>query len=226
MSQARYKGDPTPQLAGAALILVDIQPDFMPGGALPVAEGDVILAGVNELLDAGCFAQVVATQDWHPSDHVSFASQHAGRAPFDVIPLYDHDQVLWPDHCVQGSPGAELHPDLRAEHIDMIIRKGTDPRVDSYSAFRNNWNAAGERPATGLAGHLRELAVDRVYICGLARDVCVKWTAEDAVDLGFDATVVWDLTRPVDTSTDAAVRDALTGTGVRLVHSADLRVTG
>jgi nicotinamidase/pyrazinamidase len=140
------------------------------------------------------------------------------------MPINDHDQVLWPDHCVQGTEGAALHPGLHAQHVDVIIRKGTDPRVDSYSGFRNNWNAAGERPPTGLAGHLRELGVAAVYVCGLARDVCVKWTAEDGADLGFDVTVIWDLTRPVDPTMDADVREALTASGVRLIESADLGV--
>lgn len=208
--------------APVALLLLDIQLDFMPGGALAVAEGDAIVSGVNALLDSGRFPHVVATQDWHPPGHVSFASEHAHRAPFDVIPLYGRDQVLWPDHCVQGSAGAALHPDLHADHVHIIVRKGADPRVDSYSGFRNNWNAAGQRPPTGLAGHLRELGVAVVYICGLARDVCVKWTAEDAADLGFDTRVIWDLTRPVDPGTDTAVRDALTAAGIGIVESDEL----
>ena len=206
----------------AALLLVDIQPDFMPGGALPVAGGDEIVAPVATLVESGTFRHVAATQDWHPPAHVSFASRHEGRAPFDVITLYGHDQVLWPDHCVQGTPGAELHTDLPLSRVNVIIRKGSDPRVDSYSGFRNNWNADGTRPPTGLAGYLRELGIDNLYVCGLARDVCVKWTAEDAADLGFHTTVIWDLTRPVDPGSDADVRNALAARNVQMVGRAGL----
>lgn len=214
--------NPPDELAHSALVLVDIQPDFMPGGALPVAGGDAIVPGVNDLLDRGGFAHIVATQDWHPPGHASFASRHPSRAPFDVITLHGHDQVLWPDHCVQGTVGAALHDGLHVNRVDLIIRKGTNPAVDSYSAFRNNWNEAGERPPTGLAGHLRELGVTDVYLCGLARDVCVKWTAEDAVDMGFGTAVIWDLTRPVDPATEDEVRAELQDRGVRVIHAAEL----
>lgn len=206
----------------SALLLVDVQPDFMPGGALAVADGDAILAPLAKLLDADLFSMVVATQDWHPPDHVSFASEHPGRRPFEVISLYGHDQVLWPDHCVMGTPGAALHPQLPQIPIDTIVRKGTNREVDSYSGFRENWDAAGRRPPTGLAGLLRERGVTDVYVTGLARDVCVRWTAEDAADLGLATTVIWDLTRPVDTGSDDAVRKALTRAGVRIVESSEL----
>jgi nicotinamidase/pyrazinamidase len=208
--------------AHSALLLLDVQPDFMPGGALPVAGGDEIVAPIGKLLESATFRQVAATQDWHPPGHISFASQHPGHAPFDVISLYGHDQVLWPDHCVQGTPGAELHTGLPSRRVSVVVRKGSDSTVDSYSGFRSNWNAAGKRPPTGLAGYLRELGVDAVYICGLARDVCVKWTAEDAADLGFDTTLIWDLTRPVDPGTDAEVRAALVAKGVRIVRLSDM----
>jgi nicotinamidase/pyrazinamidase len=197
-----------------ALIVVDLQPDFMPGGALPVAEGDLIVEPIARLVRSGAFGLVVATQDWHPRGHASFASAHPGRRPFDVILLHGHDQVLWPDHCVQGTPGAALHPGLPLERVEAIIRKGTDPEVDSYSALRNNWNGRGERPATGLAGYLQERGVHGVSVCGLARDYCVKWTAEDAADAGFRVGFLWDLTRPVDPASDDAVRAALRGKGV------------
>jgi len=204
------------------LLLVDIQHDFLPGGALAVADGDAILGPTAALIRSGRFDHVLATQDWHPPGHVSFASSHSGHAPFDTIELYGHTQVLWPDHCVAGSPGAALSSALPLTRIDGIVRKGTDPRVDSYSGFRNNWDAAGKRPLTGLGGYVRELAPARVFVCGLARDYCVKWTAEDAAELGFDTTVIWDLTRAVDRASDAAVRAALAGRGVRLVDAAAL----
>jgi len=204
------------------LLLVDIQHDFLPGGALAVAGGDEILGPTAALVQSRRFDHVLATQDWHPAGHVSFASSHPGHSPFDTIELYGHAQVLWPDHCVAGTPGAALSAALPAALIDGIVRKGTDPRVDSYSGFRNNWNADGARPPTGLGGYVRELAPARVFVCGLARDYCVKWTAEDAAGLGFDTTVIWDLTRPVDPASDAAVRAALTASGVRLVDAAAL----
>ncbi|MBN1236992.1 MAG: bifunctional nicotinamidase/pyrazinamidase [Gammaproteobacteria bacterium] len=200
----------------SALLVVDIQPDFLPGGALAVADGDVILAPLRQLLEARRFAHVIATQDWHPAGHVSFASSHPGRTPFDRIELYGREQVLWPDHCVQGTPGAALHPQMPWSSVDAVIRKGTDPRVDSYSTFRNNWDERGERPPTGLAGYLRERGVSEVFICGLARDYCVCWSAEDAIAAGFDTTVIWDLTRSVDPSGDRDLRRALEARGVRI----------
>ncbi|HET8553114.1 MAG TPA: nicotinamidase [Gammaproteobacteria bacterium] len=209
--------DPIADPATAALLLVDIQPDFMPGGGLAVADGDAIVAPVRELMTSDRFGCCVATQDWHPPGHISFASSHAGRRPFESIPLYGHPQTLWPDHCVQNTAGAELHPDLPIERIDAIVRKGADPAVDSYSGFRNNWNAAGERPPTGLAGYLRERGIETLYLCGLARDVCVAWTAEDGVAAGFEVYFLWELTRPVDPASDAAVRQRLTECGVRIV---------
>jgi nicotinamidase/pyrazinamidase len=199
-----------------ALLLVDLQYDFMPGGALAVAGGDEILGPIRSALEEDLFGVVVATQDWHPPKHASFASRHSGRKPFDTIPLHGHEQVLWPDHCVAGTPGAELRRDLGWERVSAIIRKGTNPEVDSYSGFRNNWDERGRRPPTGLAGYLRENGITDVYICGLARDFCVKWTAEDAADLGFAATVLWDLTRAVDPAHDAAVSAALRGKGVAI----------
>ncbi len=202
--------------SGAALLLVDMQHDFMPGGALEVAEGDLIVEPVRRLLETRAYGCVVATQDWHPPGHISFASRHTGREPFETIELYGHEQVLWPDHCVQGSAGAAFHEGLPLESADAIIRKGADPKVDSYSGFRNNWDAHGNRPTTGLAGYLRERGITGVHICGLARDVCVRWTAEDAAELGFETTMIWDLTRAVDPGTDRDVEAALARSGVRI----------
>jgi nicotinamidase/pyrazinamidase len=202
--------------APTALILVDVQPDFMPGGTLACHEGDAIVEGIDQLLRRRRFRHVVATQDWHPRGHVSFASSHPGRAPFEQIGLYGQPQTLWPDHCVQGTPGAELHPAIDWSAVDAVIRKGSDPAVDSYSGFRENHGPDGSRPSTGLAGWLRERDVDEVMVCGLARDVCVLWTAQDAVTLGFRASLLWDLTRPVTPASDAATREAMQASGIVL----------
>jgi nicotinamidase/pyrazinamidase len=199
-----------------ALIVVDMQPDFMPGGALAVPEGDQLVAPIRDLLMSGRFDVVVATQDWHPQGHISFASRHKGKKPLDVIELYGHEQVLWPDHCIQGTPGAELHDGVPLEWVDAIIRKGNDPAVDSYSGLRNNWNQIGQRPATGLGGYLKDRGITNVLVCGLARDYCVKWTAEDAADAGFKVRFLWDLTRPVDARSDAQVLEELQEKGVEV----------
>jgi nicotinamidase/pyrazinamidase len=193
----------------AALIVVDVQPDFMPGGTLACHEGDAVVPGIDALLRAGLFEHVVATQDWHPAGHVSFASSHTGSKPFDQIALYGQPQTLWPDHCVQGTDGAALHGGVDWSALDAVIRKGSRAGVDSYSGFRENHGPNGERPSTGLAGWLSERGVVEVYVCGLARDVCVLWTAQDAVESGFRTHVLWDLTRPVTPATDKATRDAL-----------------
>ena len=202
----------------SALILVDLQPDFLPGGALPVAGGDQILEPVRRLMASGRFGLIVATQDWHPPGHASFASSHPGRKPFETIRLHGHAQTLWPDHCVQGTSGAQLHPSLPWTAAAAVIRKGMEPTCDSYSGFRNNWNEKGERPPTGLAGYLRERGVTSLTVCGLARDFCVKWTAEDGAGAGFDVQVIWELTRPVDPSSDQRVREELAAHGVRLAQ--------
>lgn len=205
-----------------ALLLVDIQPDFMPGGPLGVDEGDQIIEPVRELMAADLFGLYVATQDWHPADHMSFASSHAGHRPMDVIDYAGHDQILWPDHCVQGTPGAELAEGPDWKRVSAIIRKGMAADADSYSAFRNNWNLRSERPGTGMAGYLRERGIAEVYLCGLARDVCVKWTAEDAAEEGFGVKVVWDATRPVDPSMDDQVRNSLESRGVVIIDREQL----
>jgi nicotinamidase/pyrazinamidase len=206
----------------AALIVVDVQPDFMPGGALACHEGDAIVAGIDALLRRRIFRHVAATQDWHPRGHISFASSHAGRAPFEQIDLYGQPQTLWPDHCVQGTPGALLHPAIDWSALDAVIRKGSDPAVDSYSGFRENHGPGGRRPSTGLAGWLRERGVDEVFVCGLARDVCVLWTAQDALDLGFRTQFLWDLTRPVTPESDATTRATLLARGITVTGSTDI----
>jgi nicotinamidase/pyrazinamidase len=205
----------------AALILVDVQPDFMPGGTLACHEGDAIVPGIDRLLRRRLFKQTVATQDWHPRGHISFASMHAGMAPFQQIQLHGYPQTLWPDHCVQDTPGAALHPAIDWSPVDLILRKGNEPGVDSYSGFRENHGPNGSRPSTGLAGWLRERGVDEVYVAGLARDVCVLWTVQDAQALGFRAHVLWDLTRPVTPESDAATRETLKAAGIGIVESAE-----
>jgi nicotinamidase/pyrazinamidase len=211
----------SPPSERSALIVVDMQPDFMPGGSLAVAGGHELLKPIGWLLESDQFELCVATQDWHPPDHVSFASNHPGQEPLDTIELYGHPQILWPDHCVQGTPGAALHADLPTSPIAAIVRKATDPDVDSYSAFRNNWNRAGERPPTGLAGYLRERGVTDVYLCGLARDFCVQWSAEDGVDAGFEVHVFWDLTRPVEPESNQTVLANLKARGVEIIRTSE-----
>jgi len=174
-----------------ALVVVDVQNDFCPGGALPVPAGDQVVPVINAL--APRFPLVVASQDWHPPNHVSFASNHPGKQVLEVVEVGGQPQVLWPDHCVQGTKGAEFHPQLDTRPFRMIVRKGTDPQVDSYSAFCDN----RRDKTTGLAGFLRELGVQRVTVVGLATDYCVQATALDAVQLGFSARILLPACRAV-----------------------------
>jgi len=177
-----------------ALIIVDVQYDFLPNGSLAVPLGDEIIDKVNRIQQD--YDLVVATQDWHPAGHQSFASAHAGRAPFEIIDLNGLEQVLWPDHCVQESTGAELTDLLDTHRVEAIFRKGTDPEIDSYSGFFDN----GKRKNTGLAGYLRDRAVTAVSVCGLAADYCVYFTAMDALEQGFDTYIVEEAVRPIDAS--------------------------
>lgn len=174
------------------LIIVDMQYDFLPGGNLAVAGGDEIVPLINKL--ATRFTHVILTQDWHPADHISFASQHAGKAPFESVELDYGPQVLWPDHCVWESHGAEISRDLKVPHAQMIIRKGFNRAIDSYSGFQE----ADRETLTGLAGYLGERDLGRLYITGLATDFCVAWTAIDGAAGGFDVTVIEDATRAID----------------------------
>lgn len=178
--------------AADALIVVDVQNDFCPGGALAVAGGDEIVPLINRL--ATRFENVVLTQDWHPAGHASFASAHPGKAPFELTEMPYGPQVLWPDHCVQGTRGADFHPGLNIPHAQLIIRKGYHAGVDSYSAFRE----ADRTTPTGLAGYLRERGITRVHVVGLATDYCVGWTAIDARAAGLEATVLEDACRGID----------------------------
>lgn len=203
--------------AHVALLVVDLQADFMPGGALPCAGGDALLAPIAALLASRRYRTVVATQDWHPPDHASFASQHPGHAPFAQLHLHGQPQTLWPDHCVQGSAGAALHAAVDWRPVDLVLRKGTRADVDSYSAFRENHGPGGSRPPTGLAGWLRERGIAEVHVCGLARDYCVLWTAQDAASAGFAVRFHWDLTRPVSAGNDQATRQSLATAGIALL---------
>lgn len=174
------------------LIVVDIQYDFLPGGSLAVAGGDEIIEPVNAL--ARRFRNVVLTQDWHPAGHISFASSHPGLEPFQTVALPYGNQVLWPDHCVIGTRGAEFAATLDIPHAQTVIRKGYRETIDSYSGFREN----DHQTPTGLAGYLRERGFKRLFICGLATDYCVAWTAEDGVAAGFECHVIEDATRAID----------------------------
>jgi nicotinamidase/pyrazinamidase len=199
-----------------ALLVVDVQYDFLPGGSLAVAGGDEIIAPLNAL--ARRFENVVLTQDWHPSDHVSFASNHDGAAPFEVIALPYGPQVLWPDHCVWNTPGAELSRELDIPHAQLVIRKGYHETVDSYSGFQE----ADRRTKTGLEGYLRERGLRRLFIAGLATDFCVNWTAQDARAAGFETFVIADASRAIDAdgSLDRAWTE-MTQAGVRRIGTAD-----
>ncbi len=219
---AEKEGFPRAEQAPRALIVVDLQPDFMPGGALPVSGGDQVVEPIARLVRKGTFPLVAATQDWHPPGHLSFASNHPGKKPFETITLHGAPQVLWPDHCLQGSPGAALHPGLPPQPLALILRKGMDPQVDSYSAFRSAPGPGGKRIPTGLAGFLRERGIQEVYLCGLARDYCVAWTALDAAAGGFATFFLWDLTRPVDPGSDERVRRELEKGGVKILDSPSL----
>jgi nicotinamidase/pyrazinamidase len=198
------------QPSNHALIVVDVQNDFCPGGALAVAGGDDIIPGINALMDD--FAAVILTQDWHPAGHRSFASAHPGHKPFDMIEMPYGPQVLWPDHCVQGTTGAAFHADLRQD-ADLIIRKGFRSAIDSYSAFFEN----DRTTPTGLDGYLRSRGLDRLTLVGLATDYCVAYSALDAARLGFAVTVRTDLCRAIDMAGSlAAMTTRMRDAGVAL----------
>jgi nicotinamidase/pyrazinamidase len=201
----------------AALIVVDVQNDFCPGGALAVPDGAAVVPVINAL--ARRMSHLVLTQDWHPPKHRSFASSHPGRQPFATIPLAYGAQMLWPDHCVQGTPGADFHPDLAAERAELVIRKGFRPDIDSYSAFTEN----DRTTPTGLAGYLRERGLAKLYLCGLATDFCVLYSALDAVRAGFAVAVVADACRAIDRDDSLAkARQALADAGVAWLPAASV----
>ncbi|MCP1909052.1 nicotinamidase/pyrazinamidase [Bradyrhizobium sp. USDA 4501] len=195
------------------LLVIDVQNDFCPGGALAVADGDAVVPVVNRL--AGRFDHVVLTQDWHPAGHSSFATSHPGAAPFSEIAMPYGPQTLWPDHCIQGSAGAAFHPDLATERAELVIRKGFRAAIDSYSAFFEN----DRKTPTGLAGYLRERGLKRIVMAGLATDYCVQYSALDACRLGFETIVVLAGCRAIDLGSSLAVATAaMRAAGVELVE--------
>jgi nicotinamidase/pyrazinamidase len=199
------------------LVVVDVQNCFIPGGSLAVKEGDQIVPLINRI--AKQFQHVVITQDWHTADHISFASQHAGKKPFETVKLAYGTQVLWPDHCVQGTEGAALHKDLSIPHAELIIRKGYRKGVDSYSAFLE----ADKKTQTGLGGYLKQRGLKRVYFTGLATDFCVGWSALDARKQGFEALVIEDACRGIDVQGSLAKAWAdMKAAGVKRIQSTDL----
>ncbi|UCG00188.1 MAG: bifunctional nicotinamidase/pyrazinamidase [Spirochaetaceae bacterium] len=200
------------------LLVVDVQLDFCPGGSLAVPGGDDVVPVINRL--SRDFRRIVATQDWHPPNHVSFASNHAGKKPFDTIPMRDGQQILWPDHCVPGTSGAEFHPDLDTLPFDLIVRKGTDPGLDSYSAFFEN----DRKTPTGLHFYLEGFKVKNVYIAGLALDFCVYYSAMDALKLGFQTTIVEDACRGIDSPAGSlnARLEELRKAGIRILNAANV----
>jgi nicotinamidase/pyrazinamidase len=199
------------------LIVVDVQNDFCPGGALAVADGDAVIGVIDRV--APKFEHIILTQDWHPAGHSSFASAHAGKQPLEQIELSYGTQTLWPDHCVQGTRGAEFHPTLNLHKAELILRKGFRPRIDSYSAFFENDHVT----PTGLAGYLRERDLSRVFLAGLAYDFCVGYSALDARRLGVQAVVIRDACRAIDLNGSAAKMEAeFTLAGVTLTNSAEV----
>ncbi len=201
----------------SVLIVVDVQNCFLPGGSLAVGKGEEVIPVINKL--GAAFANVVMTQDWHTPGHVSFASSHAGKKPFETIKLPYGVQVLWPDHCVQGTDGAAIHKDINIPHAQLVIRKGFRKTVDSYSAFRE----ADRRTITGLAPYLKSRGLTRVFVTGLATDFCVAWTAMDARKEGFEVFVIEDACRGIDTQGSLAKAwDAMKKAGVKRIQSADL----
>jgi len=194
-----------------ALIIIDVQNDFCPSGSLAVTEGDVIVPRINDLM--ADFDACILTQDWHPAGHSSFASSHEGKEPYEMVEMPYGPQILWPEHCISGSKGAEFHADLQTGRADMIIRKGYNPAIDSYSAFFEN----DHKTATGLEGYLRTRGIDTLTMVGLATDFCVQYSAIDAARLGFAVTVLEKACRAIDLDGSlAAARDAMQGAGVKL----------
>ena len=199
-----------------ALIIIDVQNDFIPGGSLAVPHGDEIIELINQLQEK--FDLVVATQDWHPENHSSFAINQPDGKEFDIIELNGEDQVLWPVHCVQNSKGAELHPNLKTERIENIIQKGTNSEIDSYSGFYDN----AHLKSTGLSEYLKEKAVDELYFCGLAGDFCVFYSVIDALEEGFTAFLIEDATRSLDGSEFVKAKNIIEEKGGKIIDSSDL----
>ena len=199
-----------------ALLIIDIQYDFLPGGSLAVNEGDQVIPLINQLQRK--FDLIVATQDWHPRNHQSFAKEHPGRKEFEVIDLHGLTQVLWPVHCVQGSNGAAFSEELETNKIAAIFRKGMNVEIDSYSGFFDN----GKRQNTGLFGFLKDRLVDELYIAGLASDYCVYYTANDALDLGFKTNIIEDASRPIDAVNWEKIKKVLTAKGAEIIQAEEV----
>ncbi|MFT4190374.1 MAG: bifunctional nicotinamidase/pyrazinamidase [Comamonas sp.] len=217
IAQIAHAAAPIHPGTDSALIVVDVQNCFIQGGSLAVKDGEQVIPVINRI--APLFPNIIQTQDWHTRGHASFASSYPGRKPFDSIDLPYGKQVLWPDHCVQGTPDAELAPDLRLPTAQLVIRKGYHPAIDSYSAFQE----ADHLTNTGLAGYLKERAIQTVYVTGIATDFCVAWTAMDARKAGFETFVIEDATRGIDLGGSlAAAWQAMAAAGVKRIQSADL----
>lgn len=198
------------------LVIVDVQNDFMPGGPLAVPGGDEIVPVINQFIEQ--FDLVIATQDWHPPHHQSFASSHSNKEPFEILDLKGVQQTLWPDHCVQNTPGAAFHPELFSHPIEAIFRKGVDSEIDSYSGFYDN----KKMKSTGLSGFLREKGANDLYFCGLAGDICVYHTIKDALKEGFHCWLIDDATRPLDPSHYNTIKKELLAEGVKIIKSSEL----
>lgn len=198
------------------LVIIDLQNDFIPGGSLAVPGGDQIVDLVNQLQSK--FELVIATQDWHPRNHSSFAENHPGKNEFEVIEMHGHQQVLWPVHCVQNTPGANFHRDLNTSRIETIFRKGTNSEIDSYSGFFDN----AHLKSTGLAGYLKEKAASDLYFCGLAAEYCVYFSIIDALGEGFQATLIEDATRALDESNFEKAKKNITQKGGKILLSKDI----
>ncbi len=201
-----------------ALLLIDIQNDFLPNGALAVTDGNLIVPVANKIQDL--FYLVVATQDWHPMNHGSFASNHPGRNPFEKTTLAGLDQILWPNHCVQGHEGSEFAIELQMNRVEAIFRKGTNPEIDSYSGFFDN----GKKKATGMGDYLKGRGVQQVYLAGLAADFCVGFTALDALELGFETYLIEDATRPIDPKGWDKMKKDIQNQGGVFVNSAQIEL--
>jgi nicotinamidase/pyrazinamidase len=200
-----------------ALVIIDLQNDFTPGGSLEIQGGDTIVPLINRLQDH--FDLLVATQDWHPKNHKSFASNHQNKKPFEKVEIQGTMETLWPDHCVQGTPGAEFHPGLKTDKIAAVFRKGMDPEIDSYSGFFDN----GHKISTGLAGYLREKGVDDLYFCGLAADICVYYTIKDAIKEGFSSTLIEDATVPLSYDNFNIIKKELQKMGAYIINSNEIQ---
>jgi nicotinamidase/pyrazinamidase len=198
------------------LIIIDVQNDFMPGGSLEVPHGNMVVPVINKV--QSYFDLVVATQDWHPKNHKSFASNHYGKKSFDKMVLNGVLQTLWPDHCIQGSSGAELHHDIDSNRIAAIFRKGMDPEVDSYSGFFDN----NRQLCTGLAGYLKEKGTSEIYFCGLASDICVYYTILDSIQEGFSATLIEDASQPLYVKKFDDIKCEIAKLGVHIINSSEL----